>query len=179
MKDSSNLDRGRPRHRARAITSWTMRWLGGVCALVGLVGLVVSGRSMVGRPVGMWYVEVAHGGLQLNLMPERTAQAERSRSAATRIDFIWVLDFYLMAWPRYEFERNKAGELVGEIEIPLWMPVGAMAVSTVVAWRMRSRRIRAGRCLSCGYDLHGLPELSPCPECGNLFGRPTAPAQEV
>lgn len=29
----------------------------------------------------------------------------------------------------------------------------------------------SGRCVHCGYDAAGLPELSPCPECGNHLDR--------
>ena len=49
-----------------------------------------------------------------------------------------------------------------------------LAVWSAMAWAImglavnvrRTVRTRGGRCVSCGYDLHGLPEPR-CPECGN------------
>lgn len=43
--------------------------------------------------------------------------------------------------------------------------------SLFVFWRhgRKERRDKAwsGRCISCGYDVRGLPNGSPCPECGS------------
>jgi hypothetical protein len=55
----------------------------------------------------------------------------------------------------------------------------AIATGTVVAaWDgprllRRKLRLRAGRCLSCGYDLRGLGSV-PCPECGRITPAPRA-----
>lgn len=59
--------------------------------------------------------------------------------------------------------------------LPVWP---GFAINTllyaVVTWGLfqvpfairRWRRGRLGRCTKCGYDLHGLPQGAPCPECG-------------
>lgn len=48
--------------------------------------------------------------------------------------------------------------------IPLWIPVLAMAVPTVWVWR-RDRRVPPGYCQSCGYNLTANVSGA-CPECG-------------
>ena len=53
------------------------------------------------------------------------------------------------------------------LEIPLWCPALLAAVATIVFWH-RSRRIPAGRCKACRYDLTGLPEPR-CPACGEAI----------
>ncbi len=51
--------------------------------------------------------------------------------------------------------------------LPLWIPALVIAVPTVFFWR-RSRRLAAGYCRKCRYNLTGLPEPR-CPECGTEF----------
>ena len=56
------------------------------------------------------------------------------------------------------------------VDLPYWMPLAATAVLPALwAWRAnvrrrRQRRIAAGLCLDCGYDLRATPDR--CPECG-------------
>jgi hypothetical protein len=51
--------------------------------------------------------------------------------------------------------------------VPFWLLVALPAVPALVAarrrWRSRTR-LRAGRCVACGYDLRATPGR--CPECG-------------
>ena len=56
---------------------------------------------------------------------------------------------------------------VWQFAIPLWVPglmaAGGLAVALAINARRR-RRVAAGRCVRCGYDLRGSPDR--CPECG-------------
>lgn len=52
--------------------------------------------------------------------------------------------------------------------LPLWFPTLLSLLATTAAWRADAkyvRRVRAGLCGSCGYDLSGLSGAV-CPECG-------------
>lgn len=51
------------------------------------------------------------------------------------------------------------------IEAPLWVPAAALGAIGCFG-RKRAWGSEAGRCGTCGYDLHGLPAGAACPECG-------------
>lgn len=56
--------------------------------------------------------------------------------------------------------------------VPCWMMVTLFGVPTCVqaiVWVRRRFRHQAGCCSKCGYSLSGLPEMSPCPECGRAM----------
>ena len=66
--------------------------------------------------------------------------------------------------------------------LPLVPAIPGFALNTcfyaLLAWSLiraplalrRWRRRRAGWCIACGYDLKGLVESAPCPECGRAIG---------
>ena len=55
------------------------------------------------------------------------------------------------------------------VQIPLWAPLLAVLVPTVVAWRRDSTARRRPTAASprCGYDRAGIAPDGPCPECGS------------
>ena len=48
--------------------------------------------------------------------------------------------------------------------VPLWLLFALAAIPTVILWRRDRRRIAAGHCRQCGYNLTG-NESGKCPEC--------------
>jgi hypothetical protein len=61
------------------------------------------------------------------------------------------------------------------LTVPGWFPVLMLGLpSTLWLFRRfrRHRRVRAGRCLVCGYDLRATPDK--CPECGTVPQHPVA-----
>jgi hypothetical protein len=49
--------------------------------------------------------------------------------------------------------------------VPLWVPILLIGAPTAWLWR-RDRPRPAYACRTCGYDLRGVENGDPCPECG-------------
>ena len=80
-------------------------------------------------------------------------------------------------WTGCEFTPRKYGWSWGRISVPLTYPILALALPTGWLWLGEIRRrnkVRTGCCRKCGYDLHGLEDVTKkeegqqtrCPECG-------------
>ena len=74
---------------------------------------------------------------------------------------------------------ESTAEEYAQILLPMWFVVSLFAILPLAAGvrlvrhRRRARRLAAGRCIACGYDLRASPEW--CPECGRAAaGQPAA-----
>lgn len=68
-------------------------------------------------------------------------------------------------------QTSTQGERTNALIIPILYPMLLLSIPVIVALRRRSRyvkRLRAGKCLHCGYALAG---VSICPECGTPVNR--------
>jgi len=73
---------------------------------------------------------------------------------------LWSADFY--------FFRSRYNTV---INIPHWAPAIAFSILPairLIGFARRRKRLRAGHCRSCGYDLRATPDR--CPECGATPG---------
>ncbi|MFM9957436.1 MAG: hypothetical protein ACKVZJ_05140 [Phycisphaerales bacterium] len=64
-------------------------------------------------------------------------------------------------WP------NVPGYLIDWIPPRIRLPLAvSLMVTGVGGWLLGKRRLGAGACVQCGYDLSGTPNIDRCPECG-------------
>lgn len=64
--------------------------------------------------------------------------------------------------------NRNPGQL--EITFPMWLLFASVATPTALAWLRSRRRIPAGHCPACAYDLTGNVS-GVCPECGKKVER--------
>jgi len=62
--------------------------------------------------------------------------------------------------------RNSGAHLPYWALVPAFLGAGLPSVRAFIARRRRLRRLAAGCCRSCGYDLRATPDR--CPECGTV-----------
>ena len=137
----------------------TVKW-GGVVVCV-LLALVWVGS-------GWWCLELespAGGGLFV----QGGRFAVLTPLFATGAKGEWVCWFEPLPVPFHWWFSVGTWNLGWDVAVPLWVPVAAVLVATVIAWRLDGtgrRRARMGACLKCGYGRAGLASGAVCPECG-------------
>ncbi len=96
---------------------------------------------------------------------------------ATRVEDSWTTDSNgdlvsgKIAWWEF-YWRFYPSHRIWQIGCPLWvlfMVFAAVPVTNIVLWV--KAKPNTGRCLACGYDLHGSTGSETCPECGEGIGR--------
>ena len=89
------------------------------------------------------------------------AESDHGYSAGFEPLFEWG-DFYVVL-------TDGGNMIFGELRVPAWFAVGALALPSawqLARWASRRRRARRlGLCRHCGYDLRGNPASGRCPEC--------------
>jgi hypothetical protein len=84
-----------------------------------------------------------------------------------------------MGFTQFGYTANRTGTQTWMWTAPMWAIVlltaaapGWLAVRAWTASRARQRRLAAGQCIRCGYDLRASPQH--CPECGGESGAAAA-----
>ncbi|MBK8267889.1 MAG: hypothetical protein IPK83_06120 [Planctomycetes bacterium] len=79
-------------------------------------------------------------------------------------------------WRVFGFEKPKLLDNPNAtiLVVPFWLLFLVAAIPTVLLFRLGRRRIVAGHCPHCDYDLRGIAS-GICPECGNTIPPPSNP----
>lgn len=134
------------------------KWLATFTAVLLVATFIASLRYHVTiRNPGVWRIEVSGGTARLSVSgvpggsaPPGPLQFDAGRHSAPLT--WWPRRYRRIGWPA--------------ADIPLWLLATAFALPSIFFWR-RIRKLHAGRCPRCDYDLRGLPPGADCPECGS------------
>lgn len=132
--------------------------------------------------VGAYGIQLKCGVLSVHFWPpqiieEQTLFTIESRDEPVEGIMLMSYDDFNSGWsrgftlPSYDYEADYPCVLF----IPMWT---LLLLGVLLLWRGLSRRIKAGTCVQCGYDLTGNVS-GVCPECGRpiavhggVFGPP-------
>ena len=133
--------------------------LGLVASVAILIALVVSTRRNVGVSSRQWSIVLFEGCIAVTHVSSQTDAQIWKRPN------IWARPVRGIRWfPIYGHYGLEPGRAVRFLNLPLWIPILAVSFPSFIVWR-RNRRISAGHCRSCGYDLTGNVS-GKCSECG-------------
>lgn len=144
----------RKRFRIRRILKWTAV---GVCSGL-LVMWPISLKWPLGLQVNNFLIGWYNGGVSLDcfakvVFPSRIGTLDLRFAGPLNTD-------YGFHWARVNLNSTHSF-----IEVPFWLFVVAAAAPTAFAFLSGRRRIPAGYCRNCGYNLTGNVS-GRCPECG-------------
>jgi hypothetical protein len=136
-----------------------VKW-GGVVVCVALTGVWVTSIWWTVGWEGLHSCILIHHGC-LTAWWEKGASSDWKELMFIRPQ---VRDAALVLRPSIQIDNRDT-----IVTIPFWVVAAAGAVPTAAAWRFDAfarRRARTGHCPACNYDRTGIPDASPCPECG-------------
>jgi hypothetical protein len=108
-----------------------------------------------------WKVQTVQWIIPKTAMPQRWWVTDYPVGASDPPRWFW---WWLQARvPRRCFQAGQRW-----VTIPLWIPLVLLAGPTAYLWRTDRRRIPAGHCQTCGYNLTGNVS-GRCPECGEAI----------
>jgi hypothetical protein len=147
-----------------------------LCKWLGTLGCVLIVAALASS---VWY------GLEFSWNPKRPAQGiravyvESGEVGFTQAMAPWWHNGRAQGWrlsPRQSLRKllyhsvwvpsiERLDPFGLMVRLPLWLPLCALLVPTLLLWRRDRRRPRPGFCRQCDYDLTGNVS-GICPECG-------------
>jgi hypothetical protein len=127
--------------------------------------LLVVACGVRAQVEGAWgKVTLVRGRLEVQAGRPLPVSRYRSEFTVNRIRFDPMVDYHVYrAAPATPTEPARGAWWF--VRFPLWIPVLALSVPTLVYWFMLVRSRPAWQCRGCGYDLRGVKGEA-CPECG-------------
>jgi hypothetical protein len=126
-----------------------LKWVGMTLCLLTAVALVLSGWYSMHKIGRTYAVGIASG--RFRLIRDVNASEQPRWIIENEIEspcWVWTCAIvYPIGW-----------------FIPLWMPLGALAIPTATLWLL-DQRVPENHCRNCGYNLTGNVS-GVCPECG-------------
>ena len=141
--------------RRRLSRRWRFfKWVGLVICILLVLTIVVSRWWSIAWTSGNYWGFVQWGGVAFgyhNSVDEFRWRVHRNNVSSP---LWWWFDYQ-------PGTQTRASCFI----IPLWLPLAAIGLATILAWRRDRPFPPPGHCQNCGYSLTGLPEPR-CPECG-------------
>jgi hypothetical protein len=137
-------------------TTYLLRWANGGCAVSSIV---VRADGQEPRP--------------FSIRVETNYSQARSRSYYYRSSGVFGFELFRRRWDLSPGVNRSEFSAV----MPFWAIVLLFSIPPAwwaIRWRHR-RRLRAGHCPVCGYDLRATPDI--CPECGTPITAPSRVSQ--
>jgi hypothetical protein len=116
-------------------------------------------------PSRWWRFGLSNGEYLAGFGAGRIVLAHRTGVPCGRVSLYASPGAPAFAWSIETRTLTQPTGPVSVLTIPLWMPFMAIAALTLCFWRLDRRRIPAGHCKKCGYNLTGNVS-GRCPECG-------------